>query len=148
MPRTVLLAAILVTGCSTSATLMGPDGSTVLQGRLERSDGGGYYVRSADQQVHRVDRATVDDIDHPGNGAALAGMAWLAGSAFSVPLVGGEHWPIAAAYALPGAVLAGWGLYQWVRSVRAAEVAAPPEHALAGPLRRAPPSLYGASAAR
>jgi|KBSMisStaDraftv2_1062788.scaffolds.fasta_scaffold362177_1 hypothetical protein len=77
MRRTALgvLVTVLVTalaaGCGSTATITRYSGGTI-DGEIVSADGRNVYIRRENQAL-AIPRQDIVDIDHPGNGAAVAG---------------------------------------------------------------------------
>lgn len=128
-----LIAALLtlLCGCSTTATLSRTTGKPI-EGRINRSDAQYLYVELEEGEEGAIPRASVNDIDHPGNATAvlggLLGAYGVLNIAAGAETCGESEGAVGVAFCtgmvLPAAFGAGmliWGLTTWGRSTSAAE---------------------------
>lgn len=135
---------VILAGCGSSATILRPDQAR-RRGEIVRSDANALYLRPAGgtEELGRVERRDVADIDHPGNVAMLIGAALLGNFAvlltqqdFRSELVHGARGdtstgalPLTLMFAVPGVLLLGSGTYHYVSSKSAARAFEHPDHA-------------------
>ena len=134
---TAALLALLC-GCSTTATITRTTGKPI-EGRINRSDAEFLYVELEGGEEGAVPRASVTDIDHPGNATAvlggLLGAYGVLNIAAGAETCGESEGAVGVAFCtgmvLPAAFGAGmliWGLTKWGASTSAAEGNAPSRH--------------------
>jgi hypothetical protein len=127
-----LLTVLGVTACGSTATLQRL-GAPALEARIVGSSATSLYVEDDAGRRYRVPRASVLDVDHPGNVALAFGLGCLAVSAAMYfdhdgsESADDEHARELASfgYAVPGVLLAAWGGYVWFDSTSAAAHATP-----------------------
>ena len=142
------VAVVAVAGCGASATICRPEQESI-RGKIVRSDSDAIYIRDRDgrengrDDLTRIDRRSVADIDHPGNvamviGALLLGnfAIFMTGQDFRSELVHGAQGDVSTAarqvtpmFAVPGALLLGSGTYHYVSSKAAARAFEHPDPA-------------------
>jgi hypothetical protein len=148
MRRLVAVLVILCFGgCSSTATIVRTDAPDN-EAEIVSSDAGTLYVRGHNGRIYGINRASVSDIDHPGNVEILVGSILLGilaiGLAESHDSTSRDDLAlISALYAGPGLSLLISGLVHYVPSVQAArafESAEVPVRPLA-PLAYPPPPM-------
>jgi hypothetical protein len=123
-----LTAAALLPACGTSA-LVSTRSGTKLEATIVSSDEDTLYTAAGS----RIARSEVTDIDHPGNGAAITGLAFMA---YGIPNIllareeiargnvssdsQGVYWAGAVTPLVVGIGLSIWGYVVWSGSVDAA----------------------------
>ena len=146
--REAWIAFVAVAGCGASATICRPEQDS-LRGKIVRSDAEAIYLRegagreNGRDDLTRIDRRSVADVDHPGNVAMVIGVALLgnfailmSGQDFRSELVHGARGdastaarPLTLMFAVPGALLLGSGTYHYVSSKAAARAFEHPDRA-------------------
>lgn len=123
----IMLAAVITTGCSTTATIS-RSATAPLEAKVLRSDQQTLFVETSLGKEVVLPRAEVTDVDHPGNVHAIVGGAFLGIGAVSAAV----HAPsvcesqdalsCASYFALPalGTGMVAWGLWAWISSRSAA----------------------------
>lgn len=113
--------AALVTGCGLAATISRP-GAPTIEGRIVESDENMIYVETK-QGVTPIDRASISDIDHPGNVAAVIGAVvsayGAANIAVGVPQCSDQGPAFCVGVFAPAAIgvpVMLWGLGAWAMS--------------------------------
>jgi hypothetical protein len=111
---------LLAAACSTEATVTRLDGLS-LEARMIASDANNIQTRSRDGRETRITRAQLADVDHPGNGMAVAGVCLLgmAGWLSAAGGTAGEAIANGIILGLPGAVMLSWGGVVYRRSTQA-----------------------------
>jgi hypothetical protein len=128
----VLVTTLGAAGCSSTATLR-RFGAPPLEARIVGGSATSLYIEDDDGRRYRVPRASVIDVDHPGNVALAFGLGCLAMSSLFYFDHGGSdsvdsdssRKMAALGYLVPGLLLAGWGGYVWFDSTSAAAHATP-----------------------
>jgi hypothetical protein len=121
-----LLASILISGCSTTASISRTNGRE-LEAKIQRSTPGAVVVQTNGGSEVSISRSDITDIDHPGNGAAVFGLLLstygavnIAAGAPKCSQGGGAFCTgvfLPAAIGLPMLI---WGLSTWLGSSNAA----------------------------
>jgi len=123
--RTHILAAVLATsllgGCASTATIH-RWGAPALEADVVDADDANIYVTDRGGRRYRVPRKDVADVDHPGNVLMIVGAVIVA-LGTSMYLDDGRPGDTdeevrnmhitGIVFAVPGALLAGWGTYSW-----------------------------------
>src|SRR3954452_4374742 len=126
-PR-LALAVLALAGCGTAATVR--EGGIEHHVRINRSTPSALLVQTNEGEM-TIPRAAIDDIDHPGNVLAVAGVPLIAFGALNLA----GHWNcgdgepshafcMSSAMGIVttsvGALMTVWGLAAWQRSRKAA----------------------------
>jgi uncharacterized protein YceK len=127
-----LLASILLSGCSTTASISRFNGTEV-EAKIIRSTPGAIVVESNGGAERSISRSDISDIDHPGNAAAVVGGLLSIYGAINIA-AGAPHCEQGGtAYCggvfLPAAIgvpMLIWGLSTWANSTSAASSAPSP----------------------
>jgi hypothetical protein len=122
------LAVLALAGCGTAATVR--EGAIEHQVRINRSTPSALLVQTNEGEM-TIPRAAIDDIDHPGNVLAVAGVPVIAFGALNLAGLwncgDGERshaFCMSSAMGIVttsvGALMTAWGLAIWHRSRKAA----------------------------
>jgi len=138
-----LLAAILLCGCSTTATISRINGRQV-EAKIQRSTPGAVVVQTDAGKEVSISRSDISDIDHPGNVAAVIGGLVSAYGALNIavgaPRCGEGGGAYCTGVFLPAAIgvpMLIWGLSTWVGSTSAVSS---PASSSSGNVPDAPPA--------
>jgi hypothetical protein len=118
-----IITALCSAGCGTTATIH-RWGAPPLEAQIVDSDPKSVYVEDDQGNRYRVPRASITELDHPGNVALGIGVGLLAIGSMLYFLdddSGREsddeaRRTMALGYAIPGAILTAWGGYSWFSS--------------------------------
>jgi hypothetical protein len=121
-----LLASILISGCSTTASISRADGRE-LEAKIRRSTPGTVVVETNGGSEISIPRSDIDDIDHPGNASAVVGLLLGSWGAYNIAKAAPGCSEFGGAYCtgvfLPAAIgvpMLIWGLSTWIGSTNAA----------------------------
>jgi len=128
-----------VTGCSWTATIGRTDGLDN-DAEVDHSDADAVYLRDRNDRIHRIERASIRTIDHPGNVEMLIGAitVGLGGWAYASSNNRDEEAPGFIIMGSIGLALILWGMIRYIPSLRAAwafQTADPP-------VKMVPPGVY------
>ncbi len=154
-PLVAALVALVAPACSTTAAIRRNSGPNY-EASIVRSDADAIYVRGGNGALYRVPRADVAEIDHPGNGLLVTGLASLAFGA--IIMAGGldadrdDRRTVGLVYGVPGLTMALVGGVLYSGSTAAARaferapaytlpVHAPGREQIAPPAGSLPPAL-------
>ncbi|HYH96338.1 hypothetical protein [Hyalangium sp.] len=121
-----LLASILISGCSTTASISRTNGRE-LEAKIQRSTPGAVVVQTNGGSEVSISRSDITDIDHPGNASAVVGLLLSTYGAINIaagaPKCSEGGGAFCTGVFLPAAIgfpMLIWGLSTWLGSSNAA----------------------------